>query len=96
MSSFVNPSVEITSISITFCSSKYWSTVIFISGLAAFIPAKKPTPSKTTSSIDINLLKVFLISFIVSFSKAFFNFNKPLLYQSITTLFLQLVLDAHF
>ena len=71
MSSSVKPSVEITSMSITFSSSKYVSMVSFISGLVAVIPAKNPTPSNTIATIDRNRLNVFFICLTLSFKSDF-------------------------
>ena len=51
------------------------STVSFMSGLVALIPAKKPTPKNTIKTIDKNLLKEFYICLILSFTKAFFIFT---------------------
>ena len=48
-----------------------------MSGLVALIPAKKPTPKNTIKTIDKNLLKVFFICLILSFTKAFFIFYVP-------------------
>ena len=47
-----------------------------MSGEEALKPAKKPTPNKAISKIEINRLYDFLISLKVSFSNAFFIFTR--------------------